>query len=201
MLVLCGGMVTRKISNAPWRRPWPNRGEAKKRKGGKRKMAMEEHTISMLVNNQPGVLSRIAGVFSSRGYNIRSLCVAETINPEVSRITLTSRAESDFTEKIKKQLDKLVDVISVTDFTGAPSVQRELMLISLRLTVENHQEILRAIDVFGCRVVAMSEDYLIMETTANKDKTAAILKHFEPFGVEEMNRTGTIAVFRQKREG
>jgi acetolactate synthase-1/3 small subunit len=164
-------------------------------------MAIEERTISMLVNNQPGVLSRIAGVFSSRGYNIRSLCVAETTNPEVSRITLTSRAESDFTEKIKKQLDKLVDIISVTDFTGAPAVQRELMLISLRLTVENRREILRAIDLFGCRVVAMSEDYLIMEITANKDKTAAILKYFEPFGVEEMNRTGAIAVFRQKREG
>ena len=164
-------------------------------------MAIEERTISMLVNNQPGVLSRIAGVFSSRGYNIRSLCVAETINPEVSRITLTSRAESDFTEKIKKQLDKLVDIISVTDFTGAPAVQRELMLISLGLTVENRQEILRAIDLFGCRVVAMSEDYLIMEITANQDKTAAILRYFEPFGVEEMNRTGAIAVFRQKREG
>jgi acetolactate synthase I/III small subunit len=163
-------------------------------------MAIEEHTISLLVNNQPGVLSRIAGVFSSRGYNIRSLCVAETTNPEVSRITLTSRAESDFTEKIKKQLDKLVDVISVTDFTGAPSVQRELMLISLRLTEENRKEILRAIDIFGCRVIAMHEDSLIMETTANKDKTAAILRYFEPFGVEEMNRTGAIAVFRQQRD-
>src|SRR5512138_3642768 len=100
-------------------------------------MAIQEHIISMLVNNQPGVLSRIAGVFSSRGYNIRSLCVAETANPEVSRITLTSRAESDFTEKIKKQLDRLVDVISVTDFTGTPSVQRELMLISLGLSTES----------------------------------------------------------------
>jgi acetolactate synthase I/III small subunit len=164
-------------------------------------MAIEEHTISLLVNNQPGVLSRIAGVFSSRGYNIRSLCVAETTNPDVSRITLTSRAESDFTEKIKKQLDKLVDVISVTDFTGTPSVQRELMLISLRLTEANRTEVLRAIDLFGCRVVAMSEDFLTMEVTANKDKTAAILKYFDNFGVEEMNRTGQIAVFRQRREG
>ncbi len=163
-------------------------------------MAIQERTISMLVNNQPGVLSRIAGIFSSRGYNIRSLCVAETTNPEVSRITLTSRAESDFTEKIKKQLEKLVDVISITDFTGAPSVQRELMLISLSLNEKNRQEILRAIDVFGCRVVAMSDDSLIIEITANKDKTAAILRYFEPFGVEEMNRTGAIAVFRRQPE-
>jgi len=173
----------------------------KRGKERKRKMAIKEHTISLLVNNQPGVLSRIAGVFSSRGYNIRSLCVAETTNPEISRITLTSRAESDFTEKIKKQLDKLIDVVSVTDFTGVPSVQRELMLISLRLTPENRTEVLRAIDLFGCRVVAMSEDFLTMEITANKDKTAAILKYFEPFGVEEMNRTGAIAIFRQRPEG
>jgi acetolactate synthase-1/3 small subunit len=164
-------------------------------------MAIEEHVISLLVNNQPGVLSRIAGVFSSRGYNIRSLCVAETTNPEISRITLTSKAESDFTDKIKKQLDKLVDVISVTDFTGTPSVQREMMLISLSLKEENRAEILRAIDLFGCRVISMSEDYLIMEITANKDKTAAILRYFDPFGVEEMNRTGSIAVCRQKAEG
>jgi acetolactate synthase I/III small subunit len=164
-------------------------------------MAIEEHIISLLVNNQPGVLSRIAGVFSSRGYNIRSLCVAETTNPEISRITLTSKAESDFTDKIKKQLDKLVDVVSVTDFTGTPSVQREMMLISVRLKEENRTEIMRAIDLFGCRVLAMCEDYLIMEITANKDKTAAILRFFEPFGVEEMNRTGSIAVFRQKSEG
>ena len=163
-------------------------------------MAIEERTISLLVNNQPGVLSRIAGVFSSRGYNIRSLCVAETTNPEISRITLTSRAESDFTEKIKKQLDKLVDVISITDFTGAPSVQRELMLIRLSLNGENRREILRAIDVFGCRVVAMSGDSLILEITANKDKTAAILRYFETFGVEEMNRTGAIAVFRRQED-
>lgn len=160
-------------------------------------MAVQEHIISLLVNNQPGVLSRIAGVFSSKGYNIRSLCVAETTNPEISRITLTSRADRDFTDKIKKQLDRLVDIISVTDLTDIPSVKRELMILGLHVKEENRQEILRAIDLFGCRIVAMDVDYLILEITANTDKTAAILKFFEPFGVEEMNRTGAIAVFRQ----
>jgi acetolactate synthase-1/3 small subunit len=160
-------------------------------------MAVQEHIISLLVNNQPGVLSRIAGVFSSKGYNIRSLCVAETTNPEISRITLTSRADRDFTDKIKKQLDRLVDIISVTDLTDIPSVKRELMILGLRVREENRQEILRAIDLFGCRIVAMDVDYLILEVTANTDKTVAILKFFEPFGVEEMNRTGAIAVFRQ----
>jgi len=96
-------------------------------------MAVQEHIISLLVNNQPGVLSRIAGVFSSKGYNIRSLCVAETTNPEISRITLTSRADRDFTDKIKKQLDRLVDIISVTDLTDIPSVKRELMILGLRV--------------------------------------------------------------------
>jgi len=113
---------------------------------------------------------------------------------------LTSRAESDFTEKIKKQLDKLVDVISVTDFTGAPSVQRELDAHQPPAHRGERKEILRAIDVFGCRVIAMHENSLIIETTANKDKTAAILRYFEPFGVEEMNRTGAIAVFRQQHD-
>lgn len=160
-------------------------------------MAVQEHIISLLVNNQPGVLSRIAGVFSSKGYNIRSLCVAETTNPEISRITLTSRADRDFTDKIKKQLDRLVDIISVTDLTDIPSVKRELMILGVRVKEENRREILRAIDLFGCRIVAMDEDYLILEVTANTDKTAAILKFFEPFGVVEMNRTGAIAVFRQ----
>lgn len=160
-------------------------------------MAVQEHIISLLVNNQPGVLSRIAGVFSSKGYNIRSLCVAETTNPDISRITLTSRADRDFTDKIKKQLDRLVDIISVTDLTDIPSVKRELMILGLHVREESRQEILRAIDLFGCRIVAMDVDYLILEVTANTDKTAAILKFFEPFGVEEMNRTGAIAVFRQ----
>ena len=156
----------------------------------------QEYTISLLVNNQPGVLSRITGVLGSRGYNITSLCVAPTTDPAVSRITLTGSADGDFTEKIKKQLDKLVDVIAVEDYTGPGFVQRELMLIGLRLSGERDRDILRIIDLFGGRIVSMNGDYLLLEVTGTKEQTQAVLGQLEPFGVEVMNRTGPIAVPR-----
>ncbi len=166
-----------------------------------RKVREQEQTISILVNNQPGVLSRVGGVFGRHGYNIKSLCVAETTNPEVSRITLTSESDPDFTEKIKKQLDKLVDVIEVSDLSGQSFIQRELMLIGVTIKEGAHSEILRAIETFGCRIVTMTTDYFILEITGNQDETAAILKFFQSFGVEETNRTGTIALQRTRPEG
>ena len=153
-----------------------------------------EHTISLLVNNEPGVLSRVAGVFSSRGYNISSLCVAETRNPAVSRITLTSDADADFTEKVIKQLDKLVDVIDVADFSGPSFMQRELMLIGFRLRREEHKEFMRAVELLGCRIVSMAGDYLILEVTGRKEETEAVLSFLTPLGAKVMNRTGTIAI-------
>lgn len=160
-------------------------------------MTVTERTISILVNNQPGVLSRIAGVFSRLGYNIQSLAVAETTNPAISRITLTSVAETDFTEKIKKQLDKLIDIITVTDFTDIPTVRRELMLMGVTFTAENRAELLRTVEMLRCRIITLSRDYAILEATGDPEKTAAILRTLEPFGVREMNRTGTIAVRRR----
>jgi len=158
----------------------------------------QEQTISILVNNQPGVLSRVAGVFGRHGYNIKSLCVAETSNPDVSRITLTSESDPDFTEKIKKQMDRLVDVIEVSDLTGPSHIQRELMLIGVpAITQERHSEILRAVSMFGCRIVTMSLDYYVIEITGLPDETAAVLKYFQPFDVKEINRTGSIAVLRK----
>jgi acetolactate synthase-1/3 small subunit len=158
----------------------------------------QEQTISILVNNQPGVLSRVAGVFGRHGYNIKSLCVAETSNTEVSRITLTSESDPDFTEKIKKQLDRLVDVIEVSDLTGPAHIQREMMLIGVPVGArEMHSEILRAIGMFGCRIVTMSPDYYVLEITGLPDETAAVLKYFQQFEVSEINRTGSIAVLRK----
>jgi acetolactate synthase-1/3 small subunit len=161
-------------------------------------MKEPEHTITMLVKNQPGVLSRVTGVFSSRGYNIKSLCVAETANPQISRITLTSQADHDFTEKIKKQFDKLVDVIDVSDYTGTSFIQRELMIFGLPVTPENRSEIIKALELFRCRIVTMTPDYFIVEITGHKDETEAVLSFFRPFGIEEMNRTGSIAMRRSK---
>jgi acetolactate synthase-1/3 small subunit len=166
-----------------------------------RKVREQEQTISILVNNQPGVLSRVAGVFGRHGYNIQSLCVAETTNPEISRITLTSESDPDFTEKIKKQLDKLVDVQEVIDLTGPTYMQRELMLIGVTIQQENISEIMRAIQMFNCRIVTMSPGYYILEATGHPDETAAVLRYFQPFGVKEINRTGAIAVNRKKPQG
>ena len=166
-----------------------------------RKVREQEQTISILVNNQPGVLSRVGGVFGRHGYNIKSLCVAETTNPEVSRITLTSESDPDFTEKIKKQLEKLVDVIAVSDLSGQAYIQRELMLIGVTVKEGMHSEILRAIEMFGCKIVTMTPDYFILEVTGLQDETAAVLKYFQSFGVEEINRTGSIVVQRNRPQG
>ncbi|HOI75938.1 MAG TPA: acetolactate synthase small subunit [Syntrophales bacterium] len=157
-------------------------------------MTIEERTLSMLVNNRPGVLSRIAAVFSSRGYNINTLCVAETIDPDVSRITLTSSADSDFTDKIKKQLYKLVDVIEVSDFSGPAFLHRELMIFGVKVAPETRIEIMRAIERFGCRIATMSQNYYILESTGSRAENEAVLAYFDPFGVEEMNRTGSVAL-------
>ena len=166
-----------------------------------RKVREQEQTISILVNNQPGVLSRVGGVFGRHGYNIKSLCVAETTNPEVSRITLTSESDPDFTEKIKKQLEKLVDVIDVSDLSGQAYIQRELMLIGVTVKEGMHSELLRAIEMFGCKIVTMTPDYFILEITGLQDETAAVLKYFQSFGVEEINRTGSIVVQRNRPQG
>jgi acetolactate synthase I/III small subunit len=161
-------------------------------------MNNEEHTISMLVKNQPGVLSRVSGVFSSRGYNIKSLCVAETVNPDISRITLTSQADRAFTEKIKKQLDKLVDVVQVSDFTGESYIHRELMMIGIQLRPENRSEIMRAIETFRCKIITMTTDYYILEITGTKEENTAVLNYFQLYSVEEINRTGPISVRRSQ---
>lgn len=162
-------------------------------------MSIEEHTITILVKNEPGVLSRVAGVFSGRGYNIKTLCVAETTNPDISRITLTSNADTDFTEKIKKQLDKLIDVVEVLDYTGERFLKRELMLLGLRIPSERHAEILQAINTFGCRIVAMRPDYYILETTGDRSENDAVFRYFQNFDVEIMNRTGSIALPRDSK--
>ncbi|MDD5711308.1 MAG: acetolactate synthase small subunit [Smithellaceae bacterium] len=159
--------------------------------------ANEEHTLSMLVRNQPGVLSRVAGVFSGRGYNISSLCVAETQDPKVSRITLTSCAERTFTDQIKKHLDKLIDVIAVEDYTGPSYASRELMLIGIRLRPESRDEFIRTAGTLGCRIISMNGNYFIIETTGTKDENEAVLRFFQPLGAEEMNRSGAIAIGRK----
>lgn len=161
-------------------------------------MENETHVISMLVRNRSGVLSRVAGVFGRLGYNIESLCVAETINTKISRITLVSRANSDFTEKIKKHLDRLVDVIEVTELRQEQSIQREMILLGINISQENRREIMQAIEMFGCKIVSIRQDYCIIENVASRGETQTILNYFEPMGIEELARTGMIALHQKK---
>ena len=114
-------------------------------------MTEEKHILTMLVDNEPGVLSRIVGLFSGRGFNIESLCVAETIDPQVSRITIVTKANEPLVEQIEKQLRKLINVIKLRDLTGSGSVQREMALVCVRAKPENRDEILRIVDISDAR--------------------------------------------------
>ncbi|MFH1241543.1 MAG: acetolactate synthase small subunit [Pseudomonadota bacterium] len=158
-----------------------------------------KHILSMLVENQPGVLARIAGLFSGRGFNIESLCVAETTDPAISRITLVTIGDMSVIEQIKKQLNKLINVIKVTDFAETAFVQREMILIKVRAKPENRAEILRMVDIFRSRVVDVSSEYYTVEVTGDEGKITAFLNLLKPMGIREIARTGAIALAREKR--
>jgi acetolactate synthase-1/3 small subunit len=162
-------------------------------------MAEEKHVLSILVDNKPGVLSRIAGLFSGRGYNIESLCVAETVEEGVSRITLVTQANLPLVEQIKKQLNKLINVIKVFDMTEAKYVQRELILIKVTAKPENRAEILRIVDIFRCKVVDVGAEHYTIEVTGDEGKLAAIRSLLRPMGIKEIARSGMIALFREAK--
>ena len=161
---------------------------------------MQKHTISLLVDNEPGVLSRVAGLFSGRGFNIESLCVAETLDPSISRMTLVTRGDDAIAEQIKKQLNKLINVIKVHDLTGTEYVEREMALIKVQARADYRAEILRIVDIFRCNVVDVSPAHYTIEVTGTADKLAAILGLLRPMGVKEMARTGAIALGREKKD-
>ena len=162
-------------------------------------MAEQRHTISLLVDNQPGVLSRIAGMFSGRGFNIESLCVAETVDPLVSRITLVTSGDELIIEQINKQLNKLVNVIKVQDLTGTNFVERETALIKVKARPVQKAEILRLVDIFKCKVVDVNTTSYIIEVTGTGEKLEALLKLLKPMGIKEIARTGTSALARNKK--
>ncbi len=160
---------------------------------------MRKHTISLLVDNEPGVLARVAGLFSGRGFNIESLCVAETLDPFVSRITLVTRGDDAVAEQIKKQLNKLINVIKLYDLTGTEYVDREMALIKVKAKAEHRAEILRIVDIFRCKVVDVSPTHYTIEVTGTADKLKAILSLLKPVGIQEIARTGAIALAREKK--
>jgi len=158
------------------------------------KSEVREHVISMLVNNRPGVLARVAGVFGRLGYNIESLCVAETISPNISRITSVSKADPDFTEKVIKQLNRLVDVLSVAELEDGNSVKREMMLIGIYVDEKNRPLLHQAISMFGCTMVSMLDSYCILQVVGNKQEVETALNFLRPLGVKDSVRSGAVAL-------
>jgi acetolactate synthase I/III small subunit len=162
-------------------------------------MTETKHIFSILVDNQPGVLSRIAGLFSGRGYNIESLCVAETDDPFVSRITMVTTGDSHIIEQIKKQLFKLINVIKVHDLSDTDCVRRELILIKVNAKPANRAEILRIADIFRAKIVDVGTEHYTMEVTGNEEKVKAIQVLLRPLGIMEIARTGNIALLRESK--
>ena len=162
-------------------------------------MNKEKHILTMLVDNQPGVLSRVVGLFSGRGYNIESLCTAETIDPAVSRITIVTNAKKPVLEQIQKQLRKLINIIKLRDLSGDKAIQREMALICVRARPENRAEILRTVDIFKCKVVDIGPKYYIIEVNGDQKKITALINIFKPMGIKKIARTGPIALFRENK--
>jgi len=160
-------------------------------------MIEEKHILTMLVDNQPGVLSRVVGLFSGRGYNIESLCVAPTIDPLVSRITLVTKANLPAIEQIEKQVRKLVNVIKLRDLSGKEAVHREMALICVKAKPENRAEILRIVDIFRCKVVDIGLEHYIIEVSGETDKLDALINLLKPMGIKKIARTGAVALFRE----
>ena len=162
-------------------------------------MTEQKHILSILVDNQPGVLSRIAGLFSGRGYNIESLSVADTTDPLVSRITMITMANTPVVEQIMKQLHKLINVIKVYELTGSNYVQREMALVKVQAKPEHRAEILRIVDIFRCKVVDVGQGHYTLEVTGDEGKMDAILNLLKPIGIKEIAKTGIIALFRESK--
>ena len=155
-----------------------------------------QHTISVLVVNQFGVLSRISGLFSGRGFNIESLNVAETNEPGISRMTIITRGDDKKIEQITKQLNKLVDVIKVIDLTEEHFVDRELILVKMNAEARVREEILRIVDIFRAKVIDVSPYNYTVEITGDEGKTKGFLDLLKPLGIKEIVRSGRIAITR-----
>ena len=155
-----------------------------------------KHTIAILVENKFGVLSRVAGLFSARGYNIESLSVGETLDPTVSRMTIVVRGDEFVIEQVMKQLHKLIDVIKVSDLTDDSHVERELVLIRVNAEPQNRAEILRTADIFRAKVIDVTAVSFVLEATGDEPKLEALIELLRPMGIQELVRTGKVATAR-----
>ena len=154
-----------------------------------------KHTISVLVENKPGVLARIAGLFSARGYNIASLAVSETLDPAVSYMTMVVEAEDEkILEQIKKQLNKLIDVITVTDFTKKEHIDRELILIKVNYSAKEKTKLEGILNKYVAKIIQHKGDVAIIEAVDEQEKIKQLLQDLSRFGVKELVRTGRVAM-------
>lgn len=157
---------------------------------------MHKHTLSVTVENRPGVLTRVATLFRRRGYNIDSLTVGRTESPDISRMTIVVEGDDKVIEQVSKQLHKLVDVIKIVDITQEKAVERELALIKVKADTTVRAEIVQIVDIFRGRIVDISKNSLIIEVTGDEGKIDAIEDSLRPFGIVELVRTGKIAMVR-----
>ena len=160
---------------------------------------MTKHTLSVLVENKPGVLARVSGLFSRRSFNIDSLAVGETENPDVSRITIVVNAEASPLEQVTKQLNKLVNVLKIVELDQAAAVQRELLLVKVRADRVTRSQVMETVQLFRARVVDVAAETLTIEATGTAEKLDALLRDLEPFGIKEMVQSGVVAIGRGSR--
>jgi acetolactate synthase-1/3 small subunit len=156
----------------------------------------KEYTIAVLVENKSGVLAHIAGLFSGRGFNIAGLSVGETETPDYSRITIVVKGDDKIVEQIKKQLNKFIDVIKVTDMTERSAVHREIILIKIKAPPSTRQEIFQIAEVFKGKIVDISTDSIIIEVTGITEKIEALISILRPYGIQEIARTGRVSMGR-----
>lgn len=162
-----------------------------------------KHTLSVLVENKPGVLARVAGLFRRRGFNIESLAVAPTEDPEFSRMTIVVDLEDKPLEQVTKQLHKLINVVKISDLEPQEAVVRELALIKISATAEARAQILEIVDIFRAKIVDVARETLTVEVTGTEDKIEAIIDLLRPYGIREIASTGRVALKRSsyKRKG
>src|SRR5512136_3162250 len=154
------------------------------------------HVITVLVENEFGVLTRVAGLFSGRGFNIESLCVAETLDSTVSTMTIVTRGDDQILEQVLKQLNKLISVIKVMDLIEKDFVEREMVLVKVSATAETREEILRVVDIFRGKVIDVGSKTYTIEVTGDEKKINALLALLKPLGIKELVRTGRVAMIR-----
>ncbi|MEU0115639.1 acetolactate synthase small subunit [Streptomyces bobili] len=161
---------------------------------------MSKHTLSVLVENTPGILARIAALFSRRGFNIDSLAVGVTEHPEISRITIVVNVIEELPlEQVTKQLNKLVNVLKIVELEPGSAVQRELVLVKVRADNETRSQIVEIVQLFRAKTVDVSPEAVTIEATGGTDKLTAMLKMLEPYGIKELVQSGTIAIGRGSR--